>query len=491
MNDTIGGAVKEEVVNGKVQTTPIGYSGPIGGAYTKSGIISQDGTTPIDVSTINSARPYSIPEIKTSTIAEGITGAVSAMAESTKAQQEIDRQAKETETAAGQSKSNLDSVMNEYLGVLGSQGKLEEEQKLGDKLQKATDVTNQIEASERAQTNELRSLEAQGLTDVQKAQRASEINRRYAFEQADLALIQSAANRDVTTAQSIVDRKIALQLEPLKVKLDYHKTLYENNREDFSKAQQNKLQGLIAREEREMDLANANSSLVSTWMGEVVKSGQPQLARELSALNPSSPTFQQDLGKVLAKIITKQKAEAPIVKTINGVDMQWDSATGEWKTIDAGAESFDSKEKSKSQLQFLRDTASKAKELSGASGASSIVKGFGDKFVGDSKFRQLEALTNTLKVNIMSLMTDPNVKKFFGPQMSNADVILMTSAGTTLNPDANSPAQMKGEIERLDELLGRMQGALSGGEVQDGQTKEWQGKTYKVVNGMWEEQIAQ
>lgn len=63
----------------------------------------------------------------------------------------------------------------------------------------------------------------------------------------------------------------------------------------------------------------------------------------------------------------------------------------------------------------------------------------------------------------MALMTDPAVKKFFGPQMSNADVTLMTAAGTTLNPNQMSPAQMKEEATRLDDLLNRMETAVRTG----------------------------
>jgi hypothetical protein len=88
--------------------------------------------------------------------------------------------------------------------------------------------------------------------------------------------------------------------------------------------------------------------------------------------------------------------------------------------------------------------------------------------VGDTKFRHLEALTNTLKTNILTLATDPSIKKFFGPQMSNADVLLMTSAGTTLNPAANSPAQMKSEIQRLDNLFNRMLTAVKTGTTGSG-----------------------
>ena len=115
------------------------------------------------------------------------------------------------------------------------------------------------------------------------------------------------------------------------------------------------------------------------------------------------------------------------------------------------------------QITFLQDVASKADALSGASGAGSIQRNVSNLFSGSNQPNQLSQYVDTLKVNLLALATDPTIKKFFGPQMSNADVALMTSAGTTLNAEKNTPAQMKSEITRITELLGRMQSSVNGG----------------------------
>lgn len=117
-------------------------------------------------------------------------------------------------------------------------------------------------------------------------------------------------------------------------------------------------------------------------------------------------------------------------------------------------------QQTRDQIALLKTTVADAKNIYKASGPSGISRYLGDTFVGDTKFRQLEALTNTLRTNALTLMTDPSIKKFFGPQMSNADVQLMTAAGTTLNPEKQSPEQMKKELERLEELFARMERAL-------------------------------
>jgi hypothetical protein len=151
----------------------------------------------------------------------------------------------------------------------------------------------------------------------------------------------------------------------------------------------------------------------------------------------------------------------PTVKQINGVDMMWDTALGKWKPIDSSGVQNETSQKILDQLTFLKSTATKAKQLAGAAGRSGARRAAEAWFVGSTDYSQLEALTNTLKTNILTLATDPNIKKFFGPQMSNADVLLMTSAGTTLNPETNNPDMMVNEIGRLENLFNKMQSSIS------------------------------
>ena len=123
--------------------------------------------------------------------------------------------------------------------------------------------------------------------------------------------------------------------------------------------------------------------------------------------------------------------------------------------------------KTVSQIGFLTDTATQALELADHSGKAGFKIKAGDTLIGDTKFRQLEALTDTLRTNVLTLVTDPSIKKFFGPQMSEADVRLMTAAGTTLNVKSNSPAQMKTEITRLQALFTKIQTSLQEAQKQE------------------------
>lgn len=115
------------------------------------------------------------------------------------------------------------------------------------------------------------------------------------------------------------------------------------------------------------------------------------------------------------------------------------------------------------QINLVKNSLNNAERLAAASGRSGIRKTAEAWFVGSTDYTNLVAETNTLRTNVLTLATDPSIKKFFGPQMSNADVQLMTSAGTTLNPELQSPDNLKAEIGRLRNLITRMEKAVGQG----------------------------
>ena len=118
--------------------------------------------------------------------------------------------------------------------------------------------------------------------------------------------------------------------------------------------------------------------------------------------------------------------------------------------------------KAAANITLVTDAINNAQKLADASGRSGARKTLESWLVGSTDYTNLEAQVNTIKTNILTLATDPTIKKFFGPQMSNADVTLMTAAGTTLNPELQSPEKMKEELTRLSDLMTRMKGSVPG-----------------------------
>ena len=195
-----------------------------------------------------------------------------------------------------------------------------------------------------------------------------------------------------------------------------------------------------------------------------IENGQGALAAKISALDPKSQTYTKDLASLQGQIRPKATAgdNAPTVKTINGVDMQWNPASGKWGAISGGIGGVADPAKAKEQVNLVLNSVKNAENLSGVSGRSGLRKTFEGILVGSTKYTNLVAETNTLRTNVLTMMTDPAIKKFFGPQMSNADVQLMTSAGTTLNPELQSPTKMREELKRLKDLAQRAKLSLDG-----------------------------
>ena len=79
---------------------------------------------------------------------------------------------------------------------------------------------------------------------------------------------------------------------------------------------------------------------------------------------------------------------------------------------------------------------------------------------GTSKEAQLRSYADTLKSNMLSIATDPSIKQFFGPQMSDADVRLMTASATNLNVDDMTPKQILAETNRIEEFIGKYESAV-------------------------------
>jgi hypothetical protein len=193
--------------------------------------------TPTD---LGKAIPLTIPVVAPGTGAEGMTGAATTILETSKtlnAEQKVKEEA--AQKAKNDARTKLDDLQAKITGVRSQRAGVEEEFGVAKKTTNYNNVTTQLEASQRAQTNELRALEtASGMTTAGKEAAIREVNRKYAFEQADLSLIQTAANRDMLTASALADRKVKLMLEPLEEEMKFVEMFYEENKENLSEEQQ-------------------------------------------------------------------------------------------------------------------------------------------------------------------------------------------------------------------------------------------------------------
>jgi len=340
------------------------------------------------------------------------------------------------------------------------------------------EYTSQIEAEQlavRRATDALRKNNPEGLGVGALNNRIQEVERKSLSKQADLAILQNSALRRYDTASAIAARKVAAETDYLKAELETKKLIYQDNKEAFTLAEQRMVDAMLKKEEREYNEIVKTKTDINNVLLEAAKNNAPKsiidkisaATTQAAAISAAGQWMSDPLDRAiknaqLANLKAPKAADAPTIKTINGVDMEWDGTKWVAPKTDSVVNK-DTIDKSLTQLKFLKDTVTGItgdKEIYGASGRSGSRKFLEGLFVGATDYTALESKTNTLKVNVLSLMTDPTIKKFFGPQMSNADVTLMTSAGTTLNPELQNPQAMYDEAVRLEDLFNRMETAI-------------------------------
>ncbi len=174
--------------------------------------------------------------------------------------------------------------------------------------------------------------------------------------------------------------------------------------------------------------------------------------------------------------LEKKKKETDIAKT----EEETRKLKAEREKLDKETAGIGDSKKVIESLDLVKTSLEKAKTLAHASGRSGIRKTAEGLFKGSTDYTNLVAETNTLRTNVLTLVSDPDIKKFFGPQMSEADVRLMTSAGTTLNPELQSPEAMKEELERLDVLFKKLEKAAKGTGFNPGDVVKVDGIKYRV-----------
>ncbi len=451
----------------------IGYTGSapvagVGGAQVQGLGVTQNGTTPITASSLAPAMPFKLPPAPISTIASGLTGIANGVKDSTIQQNELDRKAQEAEAALNKDSDGLKSLYTDILNTESSRAGLEEEAGLGTKQQKVTDYTNRIEASERAQTNELRALEqaqGSGMSLQGKSEAAAAINRKYAFEQADLAVLQSAANRDFATAQSIVDRKIQLQLEPLKNQLEMRKFFYEENKEAFNKADQRKFEADLRAEERALDKETEDRQLLEGTRLKALTNASEQGAPSsvLSAIQAAKTPEDaiKAAGKYGGDLLDREIKKAQLAKLYsdiaetqgssikvdenNKVVVKREEARKISKEL-VSNDSYKAIRKGQDSLQFLSDFENLFNETGATSGV------FSPRENADLKAKYNATILNLKEFFNLGVLNGPDeaILKGILPDPTNRSAALTVASGGIYSPYAGTKAgleTMKKNIE--------------------------------------------
>lgn len=134
-------------------------------------------------------------------------------------------------------------------------------------------INNQILAEQNAARREIESLNQNGaISQNQLASLASEINRKSVSKQADLAILQMAAQNNYTGAKEIADRKVQAQLEKEKNVIDALTFDYQNAKDTYTKDEQRQFESMLDTKKRALDKKEADAKLFETTKIGLLKS---------------------------------------------------------------------------------------------------------------------------------------------------------------------------------------------------------------------------
>jgi hypothetical protein len=337
----------------------------------------------------------------------------------------------------------------------------------------------------KSQADQLR-LEGQGrgVTDVIIGGQQAQINREAAIAALPVQAQLSAAQGNLQMAQEHLDTMFKIKSQDALAQYQYKSNLLDSVYNFASGMQQKRLDALKVQEDRkyaeQQDFNKAQNAALSNALAQ----GAP--ASVYNAIKSATTTADVTVaagiynGDVLGRALQQEQlnqlrtkpaavAKAPEVKSINGVDMQWNPSSGKWETIDTGgAGSTDTTNRIAKFDSLLTDIAD-ARSMSGSVGAGWIERGIKSAFSSNPEYAQLQNISDTIKSNLLTMNTDPAIKKFFGPQMSNRDTELMMAAGSTLNPQQQTETQFLKDLTDASDLIIRARTALQ--EAQPQQTQ--------------------
>lgn len=222
-----------------------------------------------------SNKPVNLMTPPVATAGVGASAALADQALSVQDQFLRDLQAKQDALGVQQEKQ-LTGIEDVYSRLFG-QGQRNEQiiKDLGvDEAKKElNNYTNQIRAEQNALNNQIKAIASSGgMTKEQAQPQIAELTRQSVSKQADLAVLQGAAADNFDAVSAAADRKIKSETESLQLELQARQFFFQNNKDDFNKAEQRTYEQQNKKIEQEIK----NKEIGQQMIVEAVAYGAPQ-----------------------------------------------------------------------------------------------------------------------------------------------------------------------------------------------------------------------
>lgn len=295
----------------------------------------------------------------------------------------------------------------------------------------------------------------QGVTDRGIAPIETAKLRDNALKALSLGQQYAIVSGNYDKARNYADQLITAKYSQIEANINARKTdLAALEKYDLTPAQTkllNAQNAAIKKQEQELADKKANEKAISDMIVNASSQGAPSTLLERAKLAKTPTEVATVLGQYAGDYWGTKVKIAQYSKTLAETNkINADAAKIRSELVPLGSTSGVSKE---DQSKAILDTIQLANSLSSAAGPSGLIKKIGDVFVGDTDFRRLENQIRTIKTNLLTLATDPNIKKYFGPQMTENDVKNMQAAASTLDAENMSPTDMKAELNRVSGIF--------------------------------------
>lgn len=263
---------------------------------------------------------------------------------------------------------------------------LQEEQKLAEKTQKATEAYNaytQKKLQYEQNIEKMRTAEANVVGGVGGGYTATiqDYQRKANADLANLAVEAQMSQGLVDSARQTIKDSIEAQFQPIQDRIDIRTKYAQLASNDLTESEKYQLQQLSQRETKEKDdLTKTFNDLASA----VLDNGNPPGV--LSSMNKVVDDYlnkritgdeaRAKLFSTAGKYGGDMKgggATAPTVKSINGVDMQWNPATSSWEAINVASGTSKESVAKAQNIATQESTVQQIDNLIGSEFASSAV----------------------------------------------------------------------------------------------------------------------
>lgn len=268
---------------------------------------------PVDASRLGES-PLKAPTV-TSTQSLGLQDYIASINEGNKAtQKEADKLQKEQTKA----KSAISSIYDKLTNSGQRAEEIYKQEGVDTARRQVDEYTNQLEAEQLANTRRQQELDknVEGLFGGALAAAKDKANRESLSKQADLAILQNAAVRKYDTASAIAQRKIDLELEPLKTQLDALKFFYTENKAELSTKEQRLYESKIQADTMAYEEAKTSATTLQNTKLQLLQQAASQGADSsiLNAIQGASTPEEaiSAAGQYAGDILDRQYKQAQI-----------------------------------------------------------------------------------------------------------------------------------------------------------------------------------